>query len=118
MIKMELRECYEYMEGDYQEVYLRLGNDQIIAKYLKKYIDRNEMENLKKAITEKRYKDVFLYSHNMKGLGLNLSLTAFHMAASDICEAVRDGEPKEDLECLYEKLANAYHKMETAISQL
>lgn len=115
---MDLQECYQKMAADYPSVSARFGNDATICRFLMKYLQRHEMENLKTALQEGKYKDAFICAHNMKGYGLNLSLTHLHVSSGILCEALRDGEPKGDINAMLAEVEAAYREMEEAVSQL
>ena len=115
---MTVKECYELMEGDYNDVISRLAKDERVEKYLRKFIVSEDYAELVKAVEEKKYEDVFRYSHNLKGMGLNLSVSKLHVSASNLCENVRGGEPKEPCEPLLEKVTGDYEQVINAIKQL
>lgn len=99
---MNLKECYEAMNGDYEDAMARLMREASVAKFLRKFIDSQDYSKMEEAITAKDYKAVFMHSHTLKGVCANLSISALQHSSSDICEAVRNGEPTEDLNALLE----------------
>ena len=115
---MNLKECYEKIGADYESVFARLGSENMIYRFLNRYFEKNEYEELENAVRKKRWKDAFMYSHNMKGYGLNLSLTELADASSELCEALRDGEPKGDIELMLSKVKTAYDRTEEAVRSL
>ena len=115
---MNVKECYEMMNADYNEVMHHLGSEQMISRFLKKYIDNDEMPKLEEALKNCQYKDAFICAHNMKGYGLNLSLTEFTETSSTLCEALRSGKPTEDVEPLLANLRNAHRKLNEVINNL
>lgn len=90
----------------------------MIYRFLKKYFDKDEYGELETAIREKRWEDAFLYSHNMKGYGLNLSLTELADTSSALCESLRGGEPDGDIETLLLDVKRAYDRTEEAVNAL
>lgn len=115
---MTVKECYEMMGSDYDDVITRLSKDERVEKYLRKFLVATDYEELVKALEEKNYEDVFRFSHNLKGMGLNLSFTKLYTSASELCENVRNGEPKVDCEPLMEKVAEDYNQVINAIQML
>lgn len=115
---MGLKDCYEEMGADYESVLARFGSEQLICKFLKKYFEKDEYEVLEKAVTEENWGEAFMYAHNMKGFGLNLSLTEFSEAGSVLCEALRAGEPKGDVNAMLSHIRSVYVRMEKAVSAL
>lgn len=118
-ISMNLRECYDILNEDYNSVSERLGSDNIIYKFLKKYIDRNDYEHLDLAVKEKNWKEAFIIAHNMKGFCLNMSFGALAESSSELCEALRDkDEPEQDIESMLLKIKELYLRMEDAVRNL
>lgn len=97
---MELKECYEKIGGDYSDVMNRLPNEALILKFLKKYAASGEFDKMIAAADAKDYNALFETTHNLKGMSANLSLTKINKTITEICEAVRHGEPQIDLEPL------------------
>lgn len=115
---MELKECYKELGADYDSALGRLGSEKLVGKFLKKYFETDEYEILEKAVTEENWKDAFMYAHNMKGFGLNLSLTEFLEAGSVLCEALRAGEPQGDINAMLLHIKNVYVKTRKAVRAL
>lgn len=115
---MTVKECYELMEGDYNDVINRLSKDERVEKYLKKFVASEDFGCLVAAIEAKDYELVFRYSHNMKGMAANLSFTKLAVSSSNLCENVRPGQPKEDCGPLMEKVIEDYNQVVDAINQL
>lgn len=115
---MDVKEFYNEVEGDYNEVYGQLGDDESITIFLRKFIAKDGMNELKAYLEKGKYYDAFICVHNMKGYGLNMSLPLLHKAASVLCEELRNGEPKEDIKPLVEKLDKAYEKIEKGVELL
>ncbi len=115
---MDLRECYRMMDADYDSVLCRLGSEQMVCRFLKKCVEKDELNKLQAAIGDERWQDAFLHAHNMKGYGLNLSLTAFTESSSRLCEALRGGEPKGDIAGMLLDVRADYEKLESAVLSL
>lgn len=115
---MNLNEFYTAVSGDYEDVVYRLGSTKMVTKFLKKYLDNDEYPKLEEALANRQYQEAFICAHNMKGYGRNLGLTEFAEAGSEVCEALRGGEPKTDLKPLMERLESAHKTLMEAIRQL
>lgn len=115
---MTVKECYEKMGANYEDALSRLLDDTRIKKYLLKYVEKNELADLESALKDKRWKDLFMYAHNMKGFGLNLSLTQIHKSSDILCESVRSGEPNQDVEPLFKAVKEAHENMFAAVKEL
>lgn len=114
---MNVRECYELLHEDYDSVFNRLGSEEVIGRFLKRYIDKHEYEELEVALGEKRWEDAFVITHNMKGFGLNLSLGTLMRTSSALCEALRGGEPTEDITLMLSEVRTACVQLEEAVKQ-
>lgn len=115
---MNVKDLYKSIGGDYEEVFSQLGDDKDIIDFLKKFIERNDMENLKNLLAKKKYKESFICVHNMKGFGLNMALPALHKAASELCEPLRNGKPSVGLEPIVSRLENVYNKIKEGVLKL
>lgn len=93
---MELSEFYTRVGGDYAEVKSRLMTDDRIRKYLKKFPNTGDYENLQKALSDEAWTDAFRFSHNLKGMCLNLGLMNLFTPSSELCENLRPGYPEKD----------------------
>lgn len=115
---MTVQECYDKMESNYGEALGHLGNDRLIEKYLRKFLVDESYHGLCAALAEKEYGKAFEHVHNLKGVGLNLAFTRLHKSAGELCEALRGGEPKGDIDALLENVKEDYEKTISAIQQL
>lgn len=105
-------------EGDYKDVMGRLPGEALVAKFLKKFVESDVYDKLQQAVEEKDYANVFAHSHNLKGMAANLSITALYKSASTLCDAVRDGVVKGDVDALMADTAAKYEMTLNAIAQL
>lgn len=96
------------MGADYQSAISRFTKDALLIKYSRKFAQSTDFDCLKKAISEKDMKDAFLYSHNIKGMSLNLSYTCLFEASSVLCEAIRHNEPEDRITVLFNTLSENY----------
>lgn len=106
---MNLRECYVEIHGSYEEMMNRLPREASIIKYLRKFAENTEFDELLAAYGEGNYRRIFELAHDLKGMAANFSITEFQAVISDICEACRNGEPENGFDELIEK-AKAEHK--------
>ena len=83
---MDVKEFYNEVEGDYNEVYGQLGDDESITIFLRKFIAKDGMNELKAYLEKKQYHDAFICVHNMKGYGLNMALPILHKERQPIYE--------------------------------
>lgn len=115
---MSVQEYYQKMEGDYKSAFARLGSDERLIRFLVKFVDKDEWSSLMAALDKDEWQEAFLHAHNMKGFALNLSLTALAKSSSELCEALRHGEPSEDIRPMVSAVQSSYEKITEAVEQL
>jgi HPt (histidine-containing phosphotransfer) domain-containing protein len=116
---MTVRELYETLGGDYKEAMSRLMNDQFASLMLKKFLANNEYGKMAEAFAQGDRASAFRYSHNLKGVALNLGLNRLGEAVSALCEIARDEAAQENCPPeLLEKAAAEYEAAASAIRSL
>lgn len=115
---MNLREIYALVGADYDDLLKRLPKEDRLPKYFRKYVETDEIDKMVSAYEAKDYRAVFDYSHNLKGMAANLSLTLNFSTLSQICEAVRNGDPVSDISDLIYKAQSEHQKLVKIIEQL
>ena len=108
---MTLQEFYKEVGGDYDGVMGILMKEERIYKYLFKFEGSDDFSCMNDAIAAENYEDAFRYSHNLKGVCLNLGLGALATTASELCEKFRHGAPEEDVSKLQEIVAANYENV-------
>lgn len=106
---MTVQECYAMIEGDYNEVMMRLRTDERVKKFLGMFLRDDNYARLCTAMEEQNYEQAFMEAHTMKGVSQNLAFTALGGEASNLTELLRGktGSPEalESFERLKEKYA-------------
>ena len=115
---MNLKECYEAMHGDYDDVMGRLPREASIIKYLRRFAENEEFAELLTAAGNKDYRRVFELSHDLKGMAANLSITGFQKKVSAVCEETRDREPGEGFAALVKEAEEEYQVVLAAVKEL
>ena len=69
---MKIRECYEQMGADYDNVLSRLGSDAIVERFARKFLEEKTFDNLKEAMEKRDAEEAFRAAHTLKGICLNL----------------------------------------------
>ena len=115
---MNLEEVYTQMNGDYADVMSRLPRPASIIKFLRRFKDNEEFNDMVKAAEDKDYKRVFELSHDLKGMTANLSITKLSSLTSEICEQTRNREPDEGFTELVGKAQAEYNTVIDAIDKL
>lgn len=102
---MTVKECYEIMKGDYDDVLSRLRTDERIKKFLLKVLDDTSFALLCNALEKKNIEEAFRAAHTLKGVCKNMSLTNLAYSASNLTEALRGRETYgDDIEPLFKKV--------------
>lgn len=115
---MTVKELYENLDEDYNEVYSRLENDEWIAKYLKKFKDGDYKMIMNRAINEGDWVEGFKMAHSIKGLALNLGLGRLAECSVALSDALRDGVPKIDITGMLLELNHEYDRVIGEITKL
>lgn len=115
---MNLSEFYGKVGGEYEEVKSRLLKDERIVKYLLKFPSSGDYENLQAALVEEKWEDAFRYSHNLKGICMNLGLKFLFEPSSALCENLRGGSPKEDCAPMMAEVEKEFKAVVAAIGEL
>ena len=115
---MKLKESYIAMNGDYEDVMLRLPREASVIKFLRKFAENGEFAELKEAAKAKDYKRVFELSHDLKGMAANLSISRLGGLVSAICEETRDKEPGADFDKMIEEADAEYINVIKVISEI
>ena len=101
---MTVREFYRKIGGNYERTLANLLSEERMKKYILKFADANDYDELLAALDEQRYEDAFRFAHNIKGVCLNLGFSELADSGSALCEALRGGTPTGDVPALLEKV--------------
>ena len=109
---MTVRECYEAIGGNYEDVLGRLRNEALIRKFTLKFLDDQSYLQLKQALENKNYEDAFRSAHTLKGVSQNLSFDRLYEVSNELTELLRDrtGEQPGIPEAM-EKVTEVYEMM-------
>lgn len=106
---MTVKECYEIMKADYDDVLSRLRTDDRIKKFLLKVLDDPSFTQLCNALDKKDLEEAFRAAHTLKGVCKNMSLTNLAYSASNLTEALRGRKDYgDDIEQLFKKVKKDY----------
>ena len=86
---MTIKECYEATGGDYSEILDRLGKEDRIVKFAKKFFQTGDMESLEESIKASDAENSFVIAHTMKGNALNIGFEVLAKKLSDLVELLR-----------------------------
>ena len=114
---MTLRECYEQMGSNYDDVIARFPNEAIIKKFAIKFVDDTSYPDLEKALEDKDVKEAFRAAHTLKGVCVNLGFDELYNASSELTELLRK-ETLEGSEELFAVVKGKYTKTIDAIKSM
>lgn len=104
---MTIKDCYDKMGADYENIYSRLGDADMIEYLVLKFTKDTNMEKLVDALARQDYETGFMAVHTLKGVVLNLGLTQLEPAVVAITEEMRGGKAPKSAELL-ENLKDLY----------
>lgn len=116
--EMTVKECYEALEGDYDDVMGRLRSEALVHKFAIKFLEDKSYENICKSIEEGNIEEAFRGAHTLKGVCQNLSFTKLYQSSEKVTELLRNGNidvPHDLLEKLkedYEQTINSLKKLQ------
>lgn len=113
---MDLKKCYQQFGGDYEDASLRLMNDERMERFLRKFIELDDCSAMLEALDAKDYKTAFLKAHDLKGTSSNMGFTELYQTSVELCEALRDAQPKGDVTGLAAQVKKNYDAIVKAFS--
>ena len=106
---MTVKECYDAMGADYEDVFGRLRKDERIQKFLMKVLNDQSFALLCNSLEARDMAEAFRAAHTLKGVCQNLSLTRLYESASEMSELLRNRqESGEDLEPILARVREDY----------
>lgn len=116
---MTVKECYEAIGANYEEVMGRLRTEERVKKFLLKVLNDKSYDLLTSSMEARNIEEAFRAAHTMKGVCQNLSLTRLYHSASELSEVLRDrSDYGEDIEPVLERVKEDYAQMIAQIQQL
>lgn len=112
---MTIRECYDMMNGDYEDVLSRLMKEERIIKFALKFPNDTSYNDLISAVADGKYDEAFRAAHTLKGVAQNLGFTYLSKPSSEITELLRNGKPEGDISEIMKQLSEAYNRTIDAI---
>ena len=89
---MSLKECYEKMGADYEDVLSRLRSEGLVRKFAVKFLDDDSYAALKDAMAAGNALEAFRGAHTLKGVAQNLGFGPLYKAAAQVTEVLRPSE--------------------------
>lgn len=90
--RMNVRECYEIMNADYEDVKRRFLSDSRIRRFSLLFLQDGSMNDLRAAMEQRDCEKAFQAAHTLKGICLNLGFTGLFAPVNRITEMLRAGD--------------------------
>ena len=114
---MNIKECYDSIGADFEDVLGRLGSEKLIERFALKFLEDDSYSNLKGALAEKNAENAFRAAHTLKGVCLNLGFTELYKVSAELTEVLRGRETAGSDE-LYAQVKEQYTTLTDAIREL
>ena len=116
---MTVRECYEAMGANYEDVEASLRTEERIQKFLLRVLNDSSYDLLCTSMEARNMSEAFRAAHTIKGICQNLSLDRLYESSHALAELLRDRqEYGADLEPALEKVKEDYQMTIQCIRQL
>ncbi len=89
---MTIRECYDALGGNYDDVMGRLRSERLVQKFVLKFCSDGSFDLLLRSLEEGNVQEAFRAAHTIKGMCQNLSFTRLERSATAITEVLRGGD--------------------------
>ena len=114
---MNLKECYDKMGADFEDVLSRLRSEGLVRKFAVKFLDDDSYAALKDAMAAGNAPEAFRGAHTLKGVCLNLGFDELYEVSAEITEKLR-GKETAGSEDMFQKVEEKYQKTVNAIKGL
>ena len=114
---MNLKECYLAAGADYEDMIRRFINEERADRFLALFLKDQSFNELCGAMDEERYEDAFRAVHTIKGICMNLGLTALSSSCVDLTENLRQRRLDGDTQRFFEQVKKDFERTASAINQ-
>ena len=114
---MTIKEFYEEIGGDYDEVIGRLFSEALVKKFLIKFLTDTSYQTFFEEIEKKNIEEAFRAAHTLKGVCQNLGFGNLYKSGSDIAEALRGGQ-NNVTQPMMDKLKSDYEMTVEALKKI
>ncbi len=115
---MSIKEFYETIGGDYESIVGRLRNDDLIKKFLIKFLDEKSYDELVVAYKANDVAESILAAHKMKGVVANLSFTKLFEVLTAFLQDLRQENQTVVNEEMMNQVTIYYDEVIAAIKEL
>lgn len=111
---MTLQACYEALGGNYENVLGRLRSENLVKKFVLKFLDDPSFDLLQTAMAQKDQATAFRAAHTIKGVCSNLGFDRLYESSHQLTEALRNNWSAE-AEPLFRQVAEDYEIVVNAL---
>lgn len=119
---MLLKECYDAFGGSYESVKERISKDEIIKKFVIKFLSEPSYGELCDALETEDYETAFRAAHSLKGVSDNLGFQKLGSSSSLLTECLRGKNEqqidKQQCKELFESVSEDYNEVMEAVRTL
>ena len=118
---MTIKECYEIMGENYNDVLARLQIERLVIKYALKFLDDPTYEMITVALKEKDYATAYRASHTLKGICANLGFSKLGNVSANLSDALKEKRIKQveveflSLKDVYENTVSLLKKYQNSL---
>lgn len=113
---MNLKDCYTKFGGDFEGVIGRLRREQLVEKFLFKFLDDESFALFEKSMENKDYEEALRAVHTLKGVCQNLSFTVLYESSSQITKALKENDYDKASE-MSPQLSKDYYQIIHAVEE-
>ena len=106
---MNLKDCYIKFGGDFDEVLGRLRREQIVQKFMYKFLDDKSFHLFEASVENKDYEEALRAVHTLKGICQNLSFTRLFESSSLVTNALKENDWDKAIDMM-PKLSEDYYE--------
>ena len=114
---MTVRECYEAVGSNFEEVLRRLGSEAFVKRFALKFLNDTSFQDLRDALMKKDGETAFRAAHTLKGVCLNLGFDRLYEVSAELTEKLR-GHDTSGTEELFKKVETQYRILTDAIREM
>ena len=107
---MTLKELYDAIGGDYNEVMGRMLKEERVTKFVGMFLRDPSFQQLSDAMAAGDYEEAFKGAHTLKGVCGNLSLTRLARVDIEVTEALRGGADIQHAKDMMPSLETCYRE--------
>ena len=114
---MTLREFYEEIDSDFDEVLNRLLNEKLMNRFVHKFLEDVSYHRLCNAVEKNDYEQAFEEAHTLKGVCQNLGFCNLSVPVSELTDSLRNGKRPQNWD-LMTVIKREYYRTIAAIQSI